>query len=404
MQHKYLLFIFLVFLCGIVFSQEEPSSSFSLKWNNTFNLESADKDFKLNFGGRIMVDHAYIFQNNALDDSFGPLISKSGTEIRRARLYFSGTVYKNTFFKLQVDFAGDKTSLKDVFVGFKDIPVVGKVMVGHFKEPFRLSTLNSSKYLTFLETGQNGAFAQVRNNGILLLNDFLSNRLSAQFGVFRNANNNSDDAFADDGYILGGRLTGLVLKNEEKKQLLHLGAAYSFRKPDSKTYGVSVRPGAHLAPKYITTGSIENIDNVGLANFETAYINGPLSFQGEYLTAAVTTQTETFNFSNYYGELSYFLTGETKVFNGSYEGFDRVKPIKNFGGKEKGAGAWELAVRYSDTDLTDKTILGGNQKDIALAINWYPNPVTRLMLNYIWVDVEDKGQGNILQGRLQIDF
>lgn len=404
MLHKCLLYSVLMFFCSVAFSQEDTTNPFSFEWDNGFKLTSQDNQFALKFGGRIMVDHAYFFQNDALTENYGLLISKSGTEIRRARLYFSGNVYENTFFKFQVDFAGDRASIKDVYIGFSDIPIVGKVMVGHFKEPLRLSVLNSSKFTTFLEPAQNAAFAQVRNNGILLLNDFLDKRLSAQFGVFRNADNNSNDAFADDGYVLSGRITGLAINIEEKKQLLHLGAAYSYRKPDSKEYNISVRPGAHLAPKYITTGTIKNLDDIGIANFETAYVQGPFSFQGEYLNASVNTKTDSYNFSNYYGELSYFLTGESKKFKGSYEGFDRVTPTKNFGGKDNGAGAWELALRYSETDLTDKTILGGSQKDIAVGLNWYPNPITRLMLNYIWVDVEDKGNANILQGRLQIDF
>ena len=404
MRHKYLLFSVSIFFCTVAFAQEASNNPFTFKWDNGFNLTSQDNQFSLKFGGRIMVDHAYIFQNDELTENFGPLISKSGTEIRRARIYFSGNIYKNTFFKFQVDFAGDKTSLKDVYIGFSDIPLVGKVIVGHFKEPFRLSTLNSSKYKTFLEPGQNEAFAQTRNNGVLLLNDFLKNRLSAQVGAFRNAKNNSDDAFADDGYVLTSRITGLALKNDERKQLLHLGAAYSFRKPESREYGISVRPGAHLAPKYIATGTIENVENIALSNFEAVYIHGPFSFQGEYLSALVKTDINSLNFSNYYGEVSFFLTGESKKYKGSYEGFDRVKPRQNFNRKENGAGAWEVALRYSTTDLTDNTILGGSQKDIAAALNWYPNPITRLMINYIWANVKDQGNANLLQARLQVDF
>lgn len=404
MPHKCLLISFLLLFCSVVSAQEESGNPFTFKWENGFKLNSQDNQFSLKFGGRIMVDHAYLFQSSELNESFGPLTSKSGTEIRRARLYFSGDIYKNTFFKFQVDFAGDQVSLKDVYIGFKNIPIVGKVTVGHFKEPLRLSAINSSKYTTFLEPAQNIDFAQVRNNGILLSNDFLNRRLSAQFGAFRNADNNSNDVFADDGYVIGGRVTGLVINEEEKNHLLHLGAAYSYRNPKSKEYSVSVRPGVHLAPKYLATGPIENLDYVGLTNFESAYVHGAFSFQGEYLTASVNTYSRTYKFSNYYGEFSYFLTGESKKFKGSYAGFDGVTPNKNFGGNGKGAGAWEVALRYSETDLTDKSVLGGNQKDIALALNWYPNPVTRLMLNYVWADVESKGQGNYLQGRLQIEF
>lgn len=404
MNGNFLFFCVILFPFVPLFAQEETKNPHYFSWNNGFTLESAEKDFRLKFGGRMMVDHAYLFQDRGLDQSFGPLASKSGTEIRRARLVFSGVVYKNVFFKFQVDFAGGQTKLKDVYIGLRDLPIAGKVMIGHFKEPIRLSSLTSSKYTTFMEPGQNAAFAQSRNNGILIMNDFLDQRLSAQFGAFRNANNNSDDAFADDGYVITGRITGLAIRNAGKRQLLHLGAAYSYRKPESGEYQVSLRPGAHLAPKYSTTGTLGNVKNINLVNFETAYVHGPFSFQGEYLSAVVNTGSDTFAFSNYYGQASFFITGESKKYKSSYEGFDRVKPNRNFGGKSKSAGAWEVAIRYSETDLIDKSIVGGKQSDVALGLNWYMNPATRLMVNYIWTDIKDQGIATILQGRIQIDF
>ncbi len=404
MRHKYLFSKVLMLFSLFAFSQEDPEKSFSFKWDDGFQLTSQDSQFALKFGGRIMVDHAYLFQNDALTENFGPLISKSGTEIRRGRMFFTGSVYENTHFKIEADFAGDKVSLKDVYVGFSNLPAIGNLRVGHFKEPLRLSTINSSNFTTFMEVAQNAAFAQSRNNGIVVFNDFLNDRLSAQLSTFRNANNNSDDVLADDGYVITGRVTGLAIRNTEKKHLLHLGVGYSYRKPESKEYRVSANPGSHLAPKYISTGTLEDVDEINLINFETAYIKGPFSFQGEYLNATVNTSTNNFNFSNYYGEMSYFITGESKNYKGSYQAFGRVKPKNNFSGKTKGAGAWEIALRYSNTDLNDKDILGGKQSDIALGVNWYLNPVTRLMLNHVWVNIEDQGNANILQGRLQIDF
>lgn len=408
MLHKHLLFCALVFSVITAFSQEAPNNPFSFKWDNGFKLESQDKQFSLKFGGRIMVDHAYFFQNNELDSNFGPLVSKSGTEFRRARLFFSGTVYGNAEFKAQFDFASGEVAFKDVFIGLINLPVVGNVRIGHMKEPFRLDALTSSKYITFMERAFIIDFSQERNNGVLVFNDFFGNRLSAQVGAFRMASNNGNDILADDGYVLTGRITGLALQNSKKKQLLHLGLGYSYRKPESKTYSVSSRPEAHLELKYINTETIENVDNINLANFEAAFVSGPFSVQAEYLTATVNNTTETifkkYNFESYYGQLSYYITGESKNYKSSYEGFDRVKPKKNFGGNDKGSGAWEVALRYSNSDLNNNDVLGGQQSDITLGLNWYLNPVSRIMINHVWANIENHGNASILQGRLQIDF
>ena len=48
------------------FSQETASNPFTIKWDNGFKLDSQDQKFKLKFGGRIMLDHAYFFQDDDL--------------------------------------------------------------------------------------------------------------------------------------------------------------------------------------------------------------------------------------------------------------------------------------------------------------------------------------------------
>lgn len=399
-----LLFFITVIFSTSVFSQEDAANPFNFKWDNGFKLESRDSIFSLKFGGSLIIDYGYFQQDTELTDKFGPLVSKSGTEIRRARLFFSGDIYHNTYFKFQVDFAGDEVSLKDAFIGISDIPVIGNIQLGHFKEPFRLSVLTSDKYVTFMERGPNSYFTQSRNNGAMVLNDFLDKQLSFQMGAFRNANNNSNDALANDGYVLTGRVTGIPIRDNATKQLLHIGAAYSFRKPDSKEYKVSVKPNSNLAEKYLTTGTIEFVNDISLANFETAYIYGPFSIQAEYLTASVNAVDYQYNFSSYYGELSYFITGESRNYRSSYDGFGRIKPKNNFGGAQKGPGALELALRYSKTDLGDELFIVEAQSEFALGINWYLNPVTRLMLNYTRTDIENKGNLDGIQARFQIDF
>ncbi len=42
--------------------------------------------------------------------------------------------------------------------------------------------------------------------------------------------------------------------------------------------------------------------------------------------------------------------------------------------------------------------------DVTLALNWYPNPVTRLMLNVVNSDVDNVGDANFFLVRWQIDF
>ncbi|MDY7396508.1 porin [Aureibaculum sp. 2210JD6-5] len=395
-----------ILVCTIsfsVFAQEKEGNPFNFKWDNGFKVNSADENFEFKFGGRIMLDHAFFSQNEALNDVYGKLLTTSATEIRRARFFLSGVVYKNIEFKLDLGFEGGEVAFKDAYLGIKDIPVLGTIRIGNVKEPLRLEMLTSSKYITFLERSLLSDFSPTRNNGILAMNEFLEDRIGVQVGLFRNAGDDGNDIMANDGYVFTSRISGLPLKN--RKQLLHLGLGYSFRKPNStNSYRISSRPEAHLSnKKYIDTELIENVNNLNMLNFETAFVTGPLSLQAEYLITDLKAD-ENYNFSSYYGQVSYFLTGEQKKYKSSYSGFDRVKPKQNFMGKDGGAGAWEIALRYSNSDLNSKDIFGGEQSDITLGINWYLNPVTKIALNHVWGNIKDAGNVSVFQARFQIDF
>ncbi len=411
MRLRFLLVYLLISLWSTnTYSQQEEPNPFTIKWDNGFKVDSKDKNFKLKFGGRIHLDHAYFLQNDDLDAAFGELESNDGTEFRRARLFFSGVLYKNVEFKLQLDLAGGVARMKDAYIGVKNIPIIGRIRVGHMKEPLRFDALTSSKYITFMERAIPADLANERNNGILLMNDFLDDKLSIQAGLFRNADGFGNDKEAAKDVAITSRITTLAINNEEKEQLLHFGFSYSYRKPDKNEYKISVRPKSHLAKKYISTGDIPGVETVNIINFETAFTSGPLTIQGEYLGSSVkqelTGLSKTYNFNNYYGQVSYFLTGEHRKYKNSYATFGRLKPKNNF--MNGGSGAWELALRYTHTDLNSKSINGGVQGDITFGTNWYLNPATRIMFNYVWTDInhDDIGSGNlnIFEVRFQIDF
>ena len=70
-------------------------------------------------------------------------------------------------------------------------------------------------------------------------------------------------------------------------------------------------------------------------------------------------------------------------------------------------GAWELGLRYSQIDLNDDVIFGGEEENITLGLNWYVNPLIRFMANVVLIDTDPKA-GNeevtAFQMRAQIEF
>ena len=141
------------------------------------------------------------------------------------RFFNSGKVYGNIKYKLQLDFAGGGVSFKDVYMEAA-LPYVGNLKVGHFKEPFRLEALTSSKYMTFMERGLPIAFSPERNVGFMLHDSFMDDKLSIQAGLFREASSGNDKKI-DEVRNMTARLTFLPINDGQK--LLHLGAAFSNR-------------------------------------------------------------------------------------------------------------------------------------------------------------------------------
>ncbi len=403
---KKITLLFTLFLMVlVVFGQVQQENQFNVKWDNGFKLESADKNFKLKFGGRINMDWLFIDQEDTLNTVFGE--PNNTTEFRRVRFYNMGQVYKTVDYKLEIDFGRGPVALKDVFIEIKKMPLVGNLRVGHFKEPIRMEVETSGKYLLFLERGNNEAFLPVRNFGFMFHKAILKQRATYSIGTFRTSDAFGNSAGKDD-YSATGRITGLLFHNKEKAHLLHLGAGYSYRNPETNTYKISTQPESHMAPKYVSTGTVANVDDIGIAVVELAFVWGRFSVQGEYIYSAVNTSDSipSYDFSAYYGALSFFITGEHRNYLTKTGAFGRVKPKRNYDG-EGGFGALEFTARYSEIDLNSKIIEGGKLKDITLGLNWHLNPVTKLMFNYILADLEQtnvNSTANIAQVRFQIDF
>lgn len=383
-------------------------TALNLSWDKGLRANSPDGKFKLKFGGRIQSDWAIFDADDDIeeffaDDEGNPQEFGAGTEFRRARLYVSGEVYGNVIFKAQYDFAGGDADFKDVYLGLKKMGLLGSVKVGHYKEPFSLNELTSSKYNPFMERALPNVFAPSRNSGIGFQNAAMNDRLTYALGVYRDVDDFGFGFGEDDDYNFTGRITGTPIYADDGRRLVHLGVAYSYQMREG---GVRYRqrPSAHLSPvRFVDTGTID-ADSVNLLGLEAAGVLGPVSVQGEYVPTWVdASEAGDPSFQGYYVLATYFLTGESRTYKGAAGTFSRVKPKSNFDGKG-GAGAWEVGIRYAALDLEDSGIDGGEMWDLTAGVNWYLNPNVRVMVNYVFADLDQVGEANIFQSRFQIDF
>ncbi|MEM9595514.1 MAG: porin [Acidobacteriota bacterium] len=376
----------------LVLSPVAQADDWVAKWSNGHKIENSDKGHKLKFGGRLMADYQFADVDSSLGDE------EDGFEFRRARLFFSGTLYGNVEFKVNYDFAGGDADFKDAWIALKQD--WGKLKFGHFKEHFSIEELNSSKYITFLERALPvQAFAPSRNSGVAAEGKS-GDKFNWGVGYYYNADGFGDSVDEDETNFTG-RIAFRPLYEDKGERMFHIGLAASL-KDFSTSARFRARPESHFAGRYVDTGNFA-ADSADLFNLELVTVQGPFWFAGEYFTADVDAGASGDpSFDGWYAQAGYFLTGEHRAFKTSGGVFNRIKPKNNWG--DNGGGAWEIAFRVSTLDLNDGAISGGEEDNWTVGVNWYPNPATRLMLNYVHADVDGEGEGDFILVRWQVDF
>src|SRR5687768_17180024 len=316
------------------------------------------------------------------------------------------------FFRSEVDFATSDVQLKDVFFGIDKIPFVGRIQAGHFKEPIGLDWMTSSRFLTFLERAAPvEAFGPERNFGVGVSGAKLGERLTYAAGLFTETSEAGKVTAIDSNYHLTARVTGVPWYDEEAKgaRVLHVGIGGSYIDPSDTGLRYRSRPEAHLAPRFIDTGTNSAIflgaEHACLAVAEAALIFGPFSVQAEYYRTWVSAGGASPTFDGFYVMGSWFITGEHRNYRRSTGTIDRTFPNHNF--TDGGLGAWEVAVRYSHTDLNDDTVSGGRLNDIVGGVNWYLNANAKIQFNYVNAMVDrgtTEGTAHVFQSRFAVDF
>lgn len=432
-------------------------------WRNGLNFESPNGDFTFHIGGRFQMD-ATTFNDNQ-DVIADPAIGGTGpiedsVYIRRARLRADGTMYDLIDWVVEYEFANTVRagvpwnppgsppiaavpSPTDVYLRFRELPLVGNYTIGNFKEPIGFEHLVNDSWGTFMERSFNqDVFYGPFNNGFspgMMISDWTRNeRMTYALWVGPNSNNYFGYQFGGQ-YAVTGRLTYLPYYDANGRYLVHVGASASHRAPDQGQFRAralqNIRSGPYgpANPILADTGSVQ-ASSQDLYNLEFASVWGPLTVQAEYSAEWVSDVTynpylfylpaaqqtlltgSTLLIQGGYIEASWFLTGEHRAYNRQQAVFERVVPNENFyfvrgprGCSIFGRGAWQSAIRFSAVDLNSHGLNGGKLTALTLGLNWYLNPNMKFQFNYdcTWRgQVAEVGSQVISSGgmRLSMDF
>lgn len=345
------------------------SNNFGAKNQITTLLENAQ------INGLIQVEGKWFNEKNT-DDT-----KQDGADIRRLRLSITGNATKDIVYRFQNDF-GAKV-ITDAFLAYQGIKNT-EFKLGNFKPSFSLEKLISVASITFVERSIITASTPPRLVGAQVAR--FGDDWQAAFGIFGDAIKANDDKQTTDDdstYSVSARFSYAPINNEDA--LLHLGLSGSHFGKDRNT-------------KVGTAGNVsaDPIDHKSYVDFEFAGKIKSVYFQSEYIlnrvnydndakgTGAIATTGTKGNFDGFYFQTSWFLTGDQKQYRVQTGDFGTVK-VKNPYDKG-GIGAWELAARFSSLDQNDTyrgtNITLGKTQDFTVAINWYLDENTRLMLNY----------------------
>lgn len=337
-------------------------------------------------------------------------------EVRRAFITTNGVVHllHPVQYNFEFGLLGGQFYLDSAWIMVRDIPWIGTLKVGALDAPMGFDNVVSSRDRTFMELpAPIEAFVAATSPGILARDTFASDRGSWGLGWFtvgqrRDVGDRSralarviarttwllHDEAVDGGLDSSGRWW----------PLLHvgLGASYTFAGANEVQY--QSRPESFLAPIAIDTGRISG-KQAFVIDPELAARRGPLSLQAEYLHAFVDRGVE--NFGGLYVQVAYLLTGEVRPYNRERAVFGQVIPRRSLDWRVRGFGAFELAARYSWTNLDHSSVAGGRMSILSTGLNWYWNPYVRWQFNHELAFINggpQDGRVNVFQARFQLVF
>ena len=138
--------------------------------------------------------------------------------------------------------------------------------------------------------------------------------------------------------------------------LLHTGLGYVYRSAPDHSMTLAAKAESGFAPSVVNL-TMTGLNDLQVADAETAFVYGPLSIQSELFAATADNQKGPSNqFYGGYAFVSYFLTGENRPYNRKMGVFDRVRPYEDFFRVRTcdgnvctghGAGKWRTASRTS---------------------------------------------------------
>jgi phosphate-selective porin OprO/OprP len=394
---------------------------FTAAFRGVFQLDAAHYD--QDPPGPLATDHRRGSFGDATENDHARDLS-DGANFRRARLGIEGKAFGDWNYNFLYDFggsgveeAGKITSAWVEYAGFAPF----RIRIGAFSSPTGIEEATSTNGSLFFE----------RASPSELVRGIASGDGRKSIAVFGNGERWNASAAITGGVVTTqtfdqqsafvGRVAFVPFKGQD--YLVHVGANTTVVINPAAT-GPDVAPGVSTTlrlrdrpeirvdgTRLVDTG---NVDADGLTAFggEFAAQYKAFSVQAEYYDIDVNRRASSLSdphFSGWYAQGAWTITGQPRRYSIATATFDPPRGDKPFSLKDRQWGVWEIAARYSDLDLNyhagapgtapaASAIRGGEQKNVTLGLNWYPNSVVRFQADYQHVDVNRLSPGGTAFG------
>lgn len=401
---------------------------------------------KMKLNGRIHLD-LWNFPGdspgvNAFESGDPAVSPQDRLGFRRVRLHAAGELSREMLYKVEFELAGgNDIEFRDVYLGWEDLPLLRKLLFGNQKRPYGLDHLNSSRYNVFIERPfvVEGFNQDARRLGVLSYGVSDNKAWNWRYGVFNQRLVQDEGVYTSDHFQAqaAGRLANTLWYDEPcgGRNYVHWAVSGTFADTDPNANadnfagsGVNetqfrTRPEARTDSRWLDTGTIDGGNNYGLLGLEGVVNLGPVQVVGEHQNVWLNRAGGDLHFHGGYVYISYFLTGEHVPWNRETGVIGRVVPHRDFylarrrcgGGQCCGLGAWQVALRWSYADFSDRDIQGGVGESLTAGLNWHWTPYAQMQFNYIYGEITNNdlnaaggspnaGDYHILGTRLLVDF
>ncbi len=383
---------------------KKPAGKSDDKPKDNVWTDVSDEKWTVRLGGHIQMDLINWAQADpAITGPAANPPARDYFEFRRLRLLADGTGYGVYDFRLQMTLEPETSTdssgatvtdpqVKDAYFSINEIPWIGRVRVGNFFVPFGLEQVTNDTNNIFLERSvpTQGIFTADREVGVAAYNVSADQSFTWTYGAFLDSISESLKQRVDNnqGYRLSSRITWLPYYDElsNGRYLIHTGAGLLHTHDQDGLVRFAARPQIRLGPRLVDTGNLKAGDYT-TGNLELAVVFGPVTVQSEaYLSRVNLNGADPVNFHGAYVHLSWFLTGENRIYErfGQHGAqFGRNVPFTTVFATPSGCGygAWEAKARWSYLDLHNTQ--DGRYDDVTVGLNWYWSDRTRVMFDYI---------------------